>query len=138
MNRDEILRDIKDSLGIVPKFFEDLPDANLEDEWRLVKRMRQGETVIPKKYRALIGLGVAAALQCRYSSLAKTEAARMFGATEEEIKDALLVAKHTAGWSTYMGGLQYDFDLFKRELEQMRRFTEEKQKKKEVVGDGRY
>jgi hypothetical protein len=40
----------------------------------------------------------------------------MFGATDEEIEDAVHYAKASAGWSTYLNGLQFDFEQFKKEL----------------------
>lgn len=81
----------------------------------------------------LNGVGVAAALRCRYCSLFHTEAAKMFGATDAEIKDALLVAKDIAGWSTYLNGLRYDEDVFRRELEEVGWFLSGKGAK-ELVG----
>lgn len=137
MSRNEIFRDIKETIGLVPKFLEGLPDWDLEHEWGIFKSLILGETVIPGKYKELIGLGVAAALRCRYCILFHTEAARMRGASEDEIKEALLMAKTVAGWSTYLNGSRYDEDLFRRELEQVGRFLTEKAKK-ETVGVTRY
>ena len=137
MSLEDILREIKETLGLVPKFFEGLPDWDLEYEWGIFKRIELGETVIPNKYKELIGVGIAAATRCRYCSLFHTEAAKLFGATDAEIQDALLVAKNSLGWTTYLNGSQYDYDLFKRELEQIKSFLKEKGKK-ELVGVGRY
>ncbi|HEX4624084.1 MAG TPA: hypothetical protein VH231_06480, partial [Solirubrobacteraceae bacterium] len=41
-----------------------------------------------------------------------TEAARLFGATEDEIMETALIAKNTMGWSTYLNTLQFDYDAF--------------------------
>ena len=46
--------------------------------------------------------------KCRYCTLFHTEAAKMFGATEEEIEEAVHYAKHTVGWSAYLNGTQQD------------------------------
>ena len=40
----------------------------------------------------------------------------MNGATDEEIEDAVHYAKSSAGWSTYINGMQMDFDEFKAEV----------------------
>ncbi|MGH6781533.1 MAG: hypothetical protein ACREB5_05460, partial [Sphingomonadaceae bacterium] len=48
-----------------------------------------------------------------------TESARLFGATDEEINAAALVAKHTMGWSTYLNTRQFDYDQFVREFDQI-------------------
>ena len=39
--------------------------------------------------------------------------------TDEEIQNAVHFAKQTAGWSTYVNGMLIDFDLFKREVDQI-------------------
>jgi AhpD family alkylhydroperoxidase len=69
------------------------------------------ETAIPNKYKELIGLGVSGATRCRYCVYFHTEAARLFGATEEEINEAALIAKNTMGWSTYLNTRHFDYDL---------------------------
>ncbi|MBI4301703.1 MAG: carboxymuconolactone decarboxylase family protein [Chloroflexi bacterium] len=118
MARNEVLQEIKEAMGFVPGFIECLPDDVLEENWTLMKRFQLEETKIPLKYKQLIGLSVAAYNHCRYCILFHTEMAKLFGATDEEIMEANLLAKETAGWSTLLNGSQYDFDLFKREVRQ--------------------
>jgi AhpD family alkylhydroperoxidase len=77
------------------------------------------EGPIPNKYRELIGVGIAAATKCRYCSFFHTEMAKLNGATEEEIEDAVHFAKSSAGWSTYINGLQVDYEQFKEEVLQV-------------------
>jgi AhpD family alkylhydroperoxidase len=77
------------------------------------------ETAIPNKYKELIGLGVSGATRCRYCVYFHTEAARLFGATDEEINEAALVAKSTMGWSTYLNTRHFDYDEFVREFDQI-------------------
>ena len=71
---------------------------------------------IPNKYRELIGLAMAAATRCRYCTFFHTEMAKLNGATDAEIEDAVHFAKSSAGWSTYLNGLQLDFEQFKTEI----------------------
>jgi AhpD family alkylhydroperoxidase len=99
--------------------FKAIPDASLELEWQLFKRVQLEEGPIPNKYRELIGLAIAGVTKCRYCAFYHTEVAKLFGATEEEIEDALHFAKATAGWSAYVNGLQLDFDEFKDEILQV-------------------
>ena len=47
------------------------------------------------------------------------EAARLFGATEDEITETALVAKNTMGWSTYLNTLQFDYDAFTAEFDEI-------------------
>jgi AhpD family alkylhydroperoxidase len=116
MTRKEVYKEIEETFGLVPSMFKALPDSSLELEWQLFKRVQLEEGPIPNKYRELIGLAIAGVTKCRYCAFYHTEVARLFGATEEEIEDALHFAKATAGWSAYVNGLQLDFDEFKDEI----------------------
>jgi alkylhydroperoxidase/carboxymuconolactone decarboxylase family protein YurZ len=42
--------------------------------------------------------------------------AKLNGATEAEIEDAVHFAKSTMGWSTYLNGMQMDYEQFKSEV----------------------
>ncbi len=118
MTRREVYNEIEEMFGLVPAMFEAVPDSSLELEWQLFKRVQFDEGPIPNKYRELIGLGIAAVTKCRYCAFYHTEVAKLCGATEAEIEDAVHYAKSSAGWSTYVNGLQIDFDQFKDEVQQ--------------------
>jgi AhpD family alkylhydroperoxidase len=119
MRRNEVYQEIENMMGLVPSFFKALPDSSLEEEWRLFKKVQVEETAIPNKYRELIGVGIAAIMRCKYCSYFHTEMAKLYGATAEEIEDAVHFAKSSAGWSTYLNGLQTDYELFKAELDEV-------------------
>jgi AhpD family alkylhydroperoxidase len=128
MNRNEVYKDIEETFGLVPGFFKMIPDSSLELEWKLFKRVQLEEGPIPNKYRELIGLGIASASKCRYCALFHTEAARLNGATDAEIEDAVHFAKSSAGWSAYINGLQVDYDEFKDEIKRIGEYLRSKQK----------
>ena len=112
--------EIREMLGLVPGFFADLPGPLLDSEWESFKSIElSDQTAIPNKYKELIGIAVSGATRCRYCVYFHTEAARLFGATEEEINEAALMAKHTMGWSTYLNASQYDYDRFTDEVNQV-------------------
>ena len=119
MTRKEVYADIEKIFGIVPTFFKSIPDNSIEHEWTLMKQIQLDDGPIPNKYRELIGLGISAVSKCRYCTLFHTEAAKLFGATEQEIQQAVHYAKSSAGWSAYVNGLQIDYDQFKKEVGQM-------------------
>jgi AhpD family alkylhydroperoxidase len=116
MTRREIYQDMEGLFGVVPSFFKSIPDSSLELEWQLFKRLQFDEGAIPNKYRELIGLAIAATTKCRYCSFYHTELAKLNGATEAEIEDAVHYAKASAGWSAYLNGMQADFEQFKDEV----------------------
>jgi len=118
MNRQEVYNEIEHMMGLVPSMFKALPDSTLEMEWQLFKRTQVEDSAIPTKFRELIGLAIAAATKCRYCTYFHTEMAKLFGATDAEIEDAVHFAKATAGWSAYINGLQVDYNEFKTEIDQ--------------------
>jgi len=119
MKREQIYQEIEEMLGLVPSFFKSMPDSSLQLEWELFKRIEFEEGLIPHKYRELIGLAIAGATKCPYCAFFHSEAARLFGASEEEIEEAMHYAKTTSGMSTYINGLQLDLEQFKDEVMQM-------------------
>jgi AhpD family alkylhydroperoxidase len=116
MTSKEVYKEIEQTFGKVPTFFKSIPERSLASEWELFKIIQLNESPIPNKYRELIGIGIAAVTKCKYCAFYHTEVAKMFGATDEEIEDAVHYAKASAGWSTYLNGLQFDFEEFKKEL----------------------
>jgi AhpD family alkylhydroperoxidase len=115
-NREQIYQEMKETFGLVPSFLKTIPDSTLENEWELFKKIQIEDGAIPNKYRELIGLGLSAVSKCRYCTLFHTEMAKLFGATDKEIEEAVHYAKSSAGWSAYLNGMQVDYDEFKDEL----------------------
>jgi AhpD family alkylhydroperoxidase len=118
-SRSQIEKEMKEELGLVPTFFKRIPEQYLESEWHLFKDLQLGDTLIPNKYKELIGIAIHAETKCRYCTLFHTEAAKLFGATDKEIQEAIHLAKTSVGWSVYLNGMQQDYDLFKEELTRM-------------------
>jgi AhpD family alkylhydroperoxidase len=117
--RNTVENEIKDELGLVPSFFDRIPDEAIDQEWTLFKRWELEETLIPNKYKELLMLAVHSETRCEYCTLFHTEMARLNGATEEEIQEAVHLAKHTVSWSVYLNGIRQDEDEFEEELEKV-------------------
>ena len=119
-DRHEVDRDIEETFGLVPEFFKSVPDYLLPMEWASFKSLvLSDQTALPNKYKELIGLAVSGAPRCRYCAYFHTEAARLFGASDDEITETALIAKNTMGWSTYLNTLQFDYDKFVEEFDRM-------------------
>ncbi len=129
MTREEIYDEIREMFGDVPTFLQKLPDSSLELEWHLMKRVQFDEGPIPNKYRELIGIGLSAARGCPYCVYFHTEAAKLNGATPEEIEDAIHFAKSSVGWSTYLHGLQIPVEEFRKEVDRIVDYVRKQQKK---------
>ena len=123
MTRDEVYAEIEGMFGLVPSFFKLVPDSSLELEWKLFRTVQVDPGPIPNKYRELIGIGIAATTKCQYCIEYHAEVARLNGATDEEIEDAVHFAKSSAGWSTYLNGMQVDREQFSEELRQVAIFV---------------
>jgi len=119
-DRSDVHKDMEETLGLVPEFFRRVPDYLLPSEWASFKSLElSDQTAIPNKYKEMIGLAVSGATRCRYCAYFHTEAARLFGASEDEITETALIAKNTMGWSTYLNTLQFDYDEFVEEFDRI-------------------
>ena len=116
-SKQDVYKEIEAMLGGVPSFVRALPDSALAGAWAEVRDLElASDTALDGKTKALISLAVAAQIPCHYCIWADTNSARQFGASEEEIKEAVAMAALTRHWSTIFNGMQIDFDTFKAEL----------------------
>jgi len=115
IDRKQVYGELKEMFGDVPTWVALVPDAALGGFWQMMRDFQLGETRIPNKYKELIGLGVSGATRCRYCALFHTEAARLFGATDEEIAEASMMAGFTMAASTFLNAQQVDYDEFRKE-----------------------
>jgi AhpD family alkylhydroperoxidase len=116
MARTDVQREMKEMFGEVIGFVDLIPDQFIDSEWDIMKRVQFGQTLIPNKYKELIGLGVAAVTRCHYCILFHSEAAKLFGATDDEVEEAMHYTKVVSGWSTYINGMQVDPDEFRAQV----------------------
>lgn len=124
--RHEVEAEIKETMGLVPSFFNRIPDEFFDYEWEIFKRIELGETLIPNKYKELMGVALHSETKCHYCTLFHTEAAKLFGATDEEIQEAAHYAKASLGWSAYLNGMRQDYDQFADELKQVGEYLSSK------------
>jgi AhpD family alkylhydroperoxidase len=109
-------REAQELLGVVPGFFDTMPESHLGPMWEHFRDMQLRPGKIPAKYQQLIMLGVSMHAKCKYCTDFHTEVAKALGATGEEIAEAALLAGLTADFSNYLGGTQYDYERFKNEV----------------------
>ncbi|MPQ48149.1 carboxymuconolactone decarboxylase family protein [Marinifilum sp. N1E240] len=117
MKRKKIYDEIEQMFGLVPTMFKLIPDNTLELEWNLFKKLQIEDGAINAKNRELIGLSIAAVTKCRYCTYFHAEMAKLNGATEQELEEAVHFAKATAGWSAYVNGMQLDYNEFTKEID---------------------
>jgi len=109
--------DIQKTFGFVPQFFIRFPEAALPGAWEEMKTLQLNpNTTLPGRTKELVGLGVASQIPCKYCIYAHTEFAKLNGASDAEIGEAVAMAAITRHWSTYLNGIQTDETKFRAEI----------------------
>ena len=111
----QVEAEIKKIFGTVPVIFKVFPEHMRAGAWEWMKSTMSPEAAIPAKYSQLIALGVASQIPCNYCVYVHTTMAKMLGATEKEIQEAVASAADTRHWSTILNGHSVDFEEFKTE-----------------------
>ena len=113
-------KDIAKTLGFVPRFFQVMSDAAVGGMWAEMKGLQLNpNSALPGKTKELVGLAVAAQVPCRYCISAHTEFAKLNGASEAEIAEAVAVGALARQVSTYTNGLSIDQATFQSDLRRM-------------------
>ena len=86
-------------------------------------------TPLDGKSKELIGLAVASQIPCTYCIAFHTEAAKLNGATDQEIREAVAMAAITRHWSTILNGSLTDEAQFRKEVDQIVAGTKKASKK---------
>ncbi|MFC2103564.1 carboxymuconolactone decarboxylase family protein [Bacteroidota bacterium] len=115
--------EMKSMFGGVPVMFNKLPAHVRASAWQWFKSMSNPNASLPGKYSELISLGVAAQIPCDYCVYAHTTMAKMHGATDAEISEAVMKGAETRHWSTILNGNQVSFESFKKEWDGMLDFV---------------
>lgn len=115
----ELQKEVKEALGLVPEWLEAMPEGAAAGFWAAARDFWLEETKIPAKYKELIGVAVSGATRCKYCTLFHTEAARLNGATDEEIAEASAMGALTMFGSTFINAQQIDYEKFRKETKEI-------------------
>lgn len=111
-------KDIEQTLGSVPGFFKASPESGIAGAWAEFKSVQLNpDSALDGKTKELLGLAVSAQIPCQYCIYFHTEAARLNGATDEEIREAVAMAAIVRHWSTVLNGMQIDQAAFQQEMD---------------------
>jgi AhpD family alkylhydroperoxidase len=110
-------KEMKKLFGFVPDFHEAMPEAARASSWGIQRDLELSETSLDNKTKELIGLAVAAHIKCRYCIHFHTEAARAFGAKEDELREAVAMGGMTVLFSNTITGMQLDMDEFRNQVD---------------------
>jgi len=116
VTKKEIYEEAAKLLGKVPGFLDTVPEKLLGPRWEEWRILEMEETAVPAKFKQLIMLAVSTYAKCQYCIEFHSEVAKLFGATEEEIRETAALTGHTALWSNFLQGTRYPVEQFKDEV----------------------
>lgn len=120
-------QEIEEHLGQVPSWMERIAEPASDHSWGIFRDLEMGETELPEREKALVGIGVSAAIGCPYCTHFHKEDARLLGVTEAEIEEAVNLASATQYFSTVLHGNEVDLDEFTRETAEIMEYVEEQE-----------
>lgn len=116
----DIRKELETTFGFVPSFALTTTPIGLRAWWAGMRDFQLSDkTALNGKVKELIGLGVSSQIPCHYCILFHTEAARLNGATEAEIQEAIFMASLTRQGSTILNGAVLDQRTFDKELNEI-------------------
>jgi AhpD family alkylhydroperoxidase len=115
-----VYKDAEASFGFVPDFLRRFPPEALPGAW-LNFRDAEGSpsTAIEGKVKSLISLAVSSQIPCRYCIVADTEFAKLEGASDREIAEAVTIGAMARQYITLVEGLQVDEKAYRRDWERL-------------------
>ncbi|MGE5085478.1 MAG: carboxymuconolactone decarboxylase family protein [Bacillota bacterium] len=126
-NAADTYKDIEKTLGIIPKFFLLFPEEGIAGAWSEFKAVQLNpHTSLTSKQKELIGIAVAAQIPCDYCITFHRLAAKLNGATDREIQEAISIAALSRHWSALFHGMQLNLATFKRDADLMLKKSGEK------------
>ncbi len=92
--------DIQKHFGVVPKFFQQFPEARLPNLWNEYKRVQLNpDTALDAKTKQLIGLAVAVQSNCIPCVYFQSAAAIANGASGKDLQETVAIAVIGGNWS---------------------------------------
>jgi AhpD family alkylhydroperoxidase len=113
-------KDVEQSFGFVPDFIKQFPPEAVAGAWKEMRDVEMSpNTALSGKHKSLIGLAVSSQIPCKYCVLADTEFAKLEGATDREVREAVAMAALVRHWSTLLNGLQVDEATYRKEIDRL-------------------
>jgi AhpD family alkylhydroperoxidase len=115
-----VQKDAQQAFGFVPEFVRRFPAEALPGAWLSFRNVEMNpETAVPGKIKSLISLAVASQIPCHYCIIADTEFAKLEGASDREIAEAVAMGSVARQYITVIEGLQVDEKTYRRDWERL-------------------
>jgi AhpD family alkylhydroperoxidase len=110
-------KEMTEAFGFVPDFYKTLPASAQEHAWGLQRDVELSPGALEPRTKELIGLAIAAHIKCTYCTYFHMQAARAHGASDEEMREAVLMGGFTSMMSNALNGARYDHPKFEKEVD---------------------
>ena len=118
LSRNEAEKQMQEMLGFKPEFLSHLPEHGFGAMWSVMRDTDLDmNTALDPKTKDLIALSVAAHMKCKYCIYFHKRGAEAFGATQEEIREAIATGGIAAMFSNVLHGNRVDFEKFRKETD---------------------
>src|SRR5258705_12228065 len=98
--------ELKKVFGVVPAPARLFPEEGVEAMWQTLSATQlSDQTALNGKTKELIGLAVASTIPCRYCAYFHQEAAKLNGANEKELREAIAAGGIARFWTTVSFGV---------------------------------
>jgi AhpD family alkylhydroperoxidase len=129
------MQDMKNTFGFVPMFVEKFPQHSLAGAWRAMRDVELNPTTaLSGKYKSLASLAVASQIPCRYCVIADTEFAKLEGATDKEIAEAVAMGALVRQTGALMVGFGADEATYRKDMERIAAMTKKMASAKAAAG----
>ena len=109
----DIRAEALEAFGAALPEIENYPDSMLPGAWGWMNDVEDGKGALDMKTMQLIALAVAAQVPCQYCTHYHRAAAMSYGATEQELAEAAVIAGYVRHWSAVLYGTGADLDAYK-------------------------
>jgi AhpD family alkylhydroperoxidase len=131
-----VYADLKQSFGFVPEFVTKFPADAVAAAWREERDVEMTPSALGDKYKSLVGLAVAAQIPCRYCVIADTEFAKLSGATDKEIAEAVAMSGFVRHNAALLTGLGVDDATYKKDMDRLAKGIAQQTKTAAKAGKG--
>ena len=105
-------QEIEQTLGQVPSWMNQLAEPASDHSWGIFRDLTLGETDLTPREKALVGVGVAAAIGCPYCTHFHKEEARLAEVSDDQLEETVTLSGTTRYFSTVLHGNEIDLDEF--------------------------
>ena len=124
MNYEETLKDIENTLGVIPAFMKTLPRDFLIREWPLFKIYNFEKKKILSKYKERISLATSASIRCPYCILFNVGLNHVNDATDDGFEEVKFLANYVDRGSAIFSIQHNGHNEFKKKPDKTREYLQ--------------